>query len=137
MVSRALPAVALTAVLLVLSLATDGWIGVLGCAAVALSVPRLLSRGWWHYVRFGERLHPPVAARFVEAGDHRVELSDVGPRYIYVIKALRTVAGLDLLSAKLMADEVPSIVAEGISLASAEAITRELADAGATARVLA
>ena len=52
-----------------------------------------------------------------------------------MIKVVRAVTGLGLKEAKDLVDGAPKAVKEGISKADAEAIQKQLAEAGATAEI--
>ena len=64
-----------------------------------------------------------------EWGD--VELAEVGPNKVKVIKVVREVTGLGLKEAKEMVDGAPKVVKEGASKAEAEDIKTKLEAEGA------
>ena len=76
----------------------------------------------------------PVAAA-VEAAEEKTEfdviLTKTGEKKIEVIKIVRAITGLGLKEAKDLVDGAPSSVKEGIPKAEAEAIKKQLEDAGA------
>ena len=60
-----------------------------------------------------------------------VELAEVGPNKVKVIKVVREVTGLGLKEAKEMVDGAPKVVKEGASKAEAEEIKTKLEAEGA------
>lgn len=66
-----------------------------------------------------------------EKTEFDVELTDFGANKIAVIKAVRTATGLGLKEAKEFVESAPKIVKEGLSKADAEALQKELEEAGA------
>lgn len=76
----------------------------------------------------------PVAS--VEKAEEKTEfsvmLSAVGASKVNVIKVVRTVTGLGLKEAKDLVDGAPKVVKEGVSKEDAEAIQKQLTEAGAT-----
>ena len=60
-----------------------------------------------------------------------VELAEVGPNKVKVIKVVREVTGLGLKEAKEMVDGAPKVVKEGASKAEAEDIKTKLEAEGA------
>ena len=60
-----------------------------------------------------------------------VELTEVGPNKVKVIKVVREVTGLGLKEAKEMVDGAPKVVKEGASKAEAEDIKTKLEAEGA------
>ena len=71
-----------------------------------------------------------AAAGAAEAAEEKdefdVELAEVGPNKVKVIKVVREVTGLGLKEAKEMVDGAPKIVKEGASKAEAEDIKTKL-----------
>ena len=67
----------------------------------------------------------------VEKDDFDVELTEVGPNKVKVIKVVREVTGLGLKEAKEMVDGAPKVVKEGASKAEAEDIKTKLEAEGA------
>jgi len=59
-------------------------------------------------------------------------LSAIGQSKVGVIKAVRAITGLGLKEAKDLVDSAPKVVKEGISKEDAEAIQKQLTEAGAT-----
>lgn len=83
-----------------------------------------------------------AAAPTAEAGaaaeeqtEFDVVLASGGEKKVNVIKVVRAATGLGLKEAKAMVDGAPSVVKEGISKADAEALKKELEEAGATVEV--
>jgi len=73
-----------------------------------------------------------AAEKEEEQSEFSVMLSTVGASKVNVIKVVRTVTGLGLKDAKDLVDGAPKVVKEGVSKADAEAIQKQLTDAGAT-----
>ena len=75
------------------------------------------------------------AAGAAEAAEEKdefdVELAEVGPNKVKVIKVVREVTGLGLKEAKEMVDGAPKVVKEGASKAEAEDIKTKLEAEGA------
>ena len=67
-----------------------------------------------------------------EKTEFDIELTGVGEKKINVIKVVRTITSLGLKEAKELADNAPSIVKEAVSKDDAEAIKKQLEEAGAT-----
>lgn len=72
----------------------------------------------------------PAAAE-EEKDSFNVELAEVGPNKISVIKVVREVAALGLKEAKDLVDAAPKIVKEGLKKPEAEALKKKLEEAGA------
>ena len=66
-----------------------------------------------------------------EKDEFDVELTEVGPNKVKVIKVVREVTGLGLKEAKEVVDGVPKVVKEGASKAEAEEIKTKLEGEGA------
>jgi len=73
-----------------------------------------------------------AAAEPAEQTEFTVELTEVGPGKIAVIKAVREVTGLDLKGAKDLVDGAPKAIKEKVSEAEANEIKAKLEEAGAT-----
>ena len=73
-----------------------------------------------------------AAEKAEEQSEFSVMLSAVGASKVNVIKIVRTVTGLGLKEAKDLVDGAPKVVKEGVSKADAEAIQKQLTEAGAT-----
>lgn len=71
------------------------------------------------------------AAAAEEKTEFDVELTEVGPNKVKVIKVVREVTGLGLKEAKEMVDGAPKVVKEGASKAEAEEIKTKLEAEGA------
>ena len=67
-----------------------------------------------------------------EQTEFSVMLSAVGESKVGVIKAVRAITGLGLKEAKDLVDGAPKVVKEGVSKEDAEAIQKQLTEAGAT-----
>ena len=66
-----------------------------------------------------------------EKTEFDVELTEVGPNKVKVIKVVREATGLGLKEAKAVVDEAPKMVKEGASKAEAEEIKTKLEAEGA------
>ena len=70
-----------------------------------------------------------------EKTEFNVVLTDAGANKVSVIKAVREITGLGLKEAKDLVDGAPKAVKEGIPKADAEALKKQLEDAGAKVEV--
>jgi large subunit ribosomal protein L7/L12 len=59
----------------------------------------------------------------------------VGDKKIQVIKEVRAITSLGLKEAKDLVEKVPGVVKEGIPKEEAEAISKQLTEAGATVEI--
>ncbi len=75
------------------------------------------------------------AAAAAEQTEFTVMLTAAGEQKVGVIKVVRTITGLGLKEAKDLVDGAPKPVKEGISKADADAIAKQLIEAGATAEI--
>src|SRR5512146_3364158 len=75
------------------------------------------------------------AAAAAEQTEFTVILKAAGDQKVNVIKVVRAITGLGLKEAKDLVDGAPKVVKEGISKADADAIAKQLIEAGATAEV--
>ena len=66
-----------------------------------------------------------------EKDEFDVELAEVGPNKVKVIKVVREITGLGLKEAKEVVDGAPKVVKEGVSKAEAEEIKAKLEAEGA------
>jgi len=76
-----------------------------------------------------------AAAAAEEQTEFTVVLTAAGDKKVEVIKVVRAVTGLGLKEAKDLVDGAPKPVKEGISKADAEALKKQLEDAGAKVEV--
>ena len=76
-----------------------------------------------------------AAAAAEEQTEFTVVLAGVGDKKVEVIKVVRAVTGLGLKEAKDLVDGAPKPVKEGIAKADAEAIKKQLEDAGAKVEI--
>jgi large subunit ribosomal protein L7/L12 len=76
-----------------------------------------------------------AAAAAVEQTAFTVVLKAAGDQKVNVIKVVRTITGLGLKEAKDLVDGAPKPVKEGVSKADADAIAKQLTEAGATAEI--
>ena len=70
-----------------------------------------------------------------EKTEFTVMLTGVGDNKVNVIKVVRAVTGLGLKEAKDLVDGAPKAVKEGISKADAEAIAKQISEAGGKAEL--
>jgi large subunit ribosomal protein L7/L12 len=76
-----------------------------------------------------------AAAAAEEKTEFTVMLNSAGAQKVNVIKVVRAVTGLGLKEAKDLVDGAPKPVKEGVSKADAEALLKQLTEAGATAEM--
>ncbi len=67
-----------------------------------------------------------------EKTEFNVELTEVGPNKVKVIKIVRDYTGLGLKEAKDLVDGAPSIIKEAVSKAEADDLIAKLKEEGAT-----
>ena len=80
----------------------------------------------------------PVAAAEAgaeEASEVNVILASAGANKIAVLKEVRAITGLGLKEAKDLVDGAPKAVKEGVKKEEAEAIKKQLEEAGATVEI--
>ena len=70
-----------------------------------------------------------------EQTEFTVMLTGAGENKVNTIKVVRTITGLGLKEAKDLVDGAPKAVKEGVSKADADAIAKQLIEAGATCEV--
>ena len=70
-----------------------------------------------------------------EKTEFDVELTEIGPNKVKVIKIVRDNTGLGLKEAKELVDKAPSIIKEGIPKAEAEDLVKQLEAEGAKGTV--
>ena len=75
------------------------------------------------------------AGAAAEQTEFSVMLSSAGASKVNVIKVVRAITGLGLKEAKDLVDGAPKLVKEGVSKADADAILKQLIEAGATAEI--
>ena len=75
------------------------------------------------------------AAAAAEQTEFTVVLKSAGDAKVNVIKVVRAITGLGLKEAKDLVDGAPKVLKEGVSKADADAIAKQLIEAGATAEV--
>jgi large subunit ribosomal protein L7/L12 len=79
---------------------------------------------------------PGAAAAVVEEKtEFDVILTGAGENKVNTIKVVRTITGLGLKEAKDLVDGAPKPVKEGVSKADADAVAKQLIEAGATCEV--
>ncbi|HSN40079.1 MAG TPA: 50S ribosomal protein L7/L12 [Burkholderiales bacterium] len=76
-----------------------------------------------------------AAAAAEEKTEFTVILTNAGANKVNTIKVVRAVTGLGLKEAKDLVDGAPKPVKEGISKADADALAKQLTEAGATAEI--
>lgn len=76
-----------------------------------------------------------AAAAVEEQTEFTVILQAAGEKKVEVIKVVRAATGLGLKEAKDMVDGAPKAIKEGVSKADAEALKKQLEDAGAKVEV--
>ena len=77
----------------------------------------------------------PAEAAAEEASEVSVILASAGANKIAVLKEVRAITGLGLKEAKDLVDGAPKAVKEGIKKEDAEAIKKQLEEAGATVEI--
>ena len=77
----------------------------------------------------------PAAAAVEEQTEFDVILTAAGANKVSVIKAVRGATGLGLKEAKALVDGAPASVKEAVSKEEAEALKKELEEAGAAVEV--
>lgn len=75
------------------------------------------------------------AAPVEEQTEFSVVITAVGDKKIQVIKEVRAITSLGLKEAKDLVEKVPGVVKEGIPKEEAEAISKQLTEAGATVEI--
>jgi large subunit ribosomal protein L7/L12 len=75
------------------------------------------------------------AAPVEEQTEFSVLITGVGDKKIQVIKEVRTITSLGLKEAKDLVEGIPGLVKEGIPKEEAEAIAKQLTEAGATVEI--
>jgi large subunit ribosomal protein L7/L12 len=75
------------------------------------------------------------AAAVEEKTEFDVILTGAGDNKVNTIKVVRTITGLGLKEAKDLVDGAPKAVKEGVSKADADAVAKQLIEAGATCEV--
>ncbi len=79
---------------------------------------------------------PGAAAEAVEEKtEFDVELTEIGPNKVKVIKVVRDYTGLGLKEAKELVDGAPSVIKEGVTKAEAEDLVAKLKEEGATGTI--
>jgi large subunit ribosomal protein L7/L12 len=75
------------------------------------------------------------AAAAEEQTEFTVMLNSCGEKKVEVIKVVRAATGLGLKEAKDLVDGAPKAVKEGVTKADADALKKQLEDAGATVEI--
>ena len=76
-----------------------------------------------------------AAAAAEEKTEFTVNLTNAGPNKVSVIKVVRAVTGLGLKEAKDLVDGAPKAVKEGVSKADADAILKQITEAGGAGEI--
>lgn len=76
-----------------------------------------------------------AAAAAAEQTEFTVVLTGAGDSKVNVIKVVRAITGLGLKEAKDLVDGAPKPLKEGVSKADADAMLKQLVEAGATAEI--
>ena len=76
-----------------------------------------------------------AAAAAEEKTEFTVNLTNAGPNKVNVIKVVRAVTGLGLKEAKDLVDGAPKAVKEGVSKADADAILKQITEAGGAGEI--
>ncbi|MBO5739367.1 50S ribosomal protein L7/L12 [bacterium] len=77
----------------------------------------------------------PAEAASEEASEVNVILASAGANKIAVLKEVRAITGLGLKEAKDLVDAAPKAIKEGVKKEEAEAIKKQLEEAGATIEI--
>ena len=77
----------------------------------------------------------PAEAAAEEASEVNVILASAGANKIAVLKEVRAITGLGLKEAKDLVDAAPKAIKEGVKREDAEAIKKQLEEAGATVEI--
>ncbi|MEO6421976.1 MAG: 50S ribosomal protein L7/L12 [Candidatus Nitrotoga sp.] len=76
-----------------------------------------------------------AATAAAEQTEFTVMLTSAGSSKVNVIKVVRAITGLGLKEAKDLVDGAPKAVKEGVNKADADAVLKQLIEAGATAEI--
>ena len=82
-----------------------------------------------------EKFGVSAAAAAEEQTEFTVMLNSAGEKKVEVIKVVRAATGLGLKEAKDLVDGAPKAVKEGIAKADAEALKKQLEEAGAAVEI--
>ena len=77
----------------------------------------------------------PAEAATEEASEVNVILASAGANKIAVLKEVRAITGLGLKEAKDLVDAAPKAIKEGVKKEEAEALKKQLEEAGATVEI--
>jgi large subunit ribosomal protein L7/L12 len=77
----------------------------------------------------------PAAEAAEEQTEFDVILTGAGPNKVSAIKAVRSATGLGLKEAKALVEAAPTPVKEGVSKEEAEALSKDLTEAGAEVEI--
>ena len=76
-----------------------------------------------------------AVAEVEEQTEFTVELTEIGPEKIKIIKVVRELTGLGLKEAKDLVDGAPAIIKEGIEKPEADAIAKQIEEVGGKATI--
>ena len=85
--------------------------------------------------KFGVSAAAMAAPAAAEQTEFTVVLAKAGDSKVNVIKVVRAITGLGLKEAKDLVDGAPKAVKEGVSKADADAMAKQLIEAGATVEI--
>lgn len=74
---------------------------------------------------------PAGGAEEEEKTEFNIELTEIGPNKVKVIKVVREITGLGLKEAKDLVDAAPKVIKEGVSKAEAEELKTKIEAEGA------
>ena len=74
---------------------------------------------------------PAGGAEEEEKTEFNIELTEIGPNKVKVIKAVREITGLGLKDAKDLVDAAPKVIKEGVSKVEAEELKTKIEAEGA------
>lgn len=101
----------------------------------AAELAKMLEEAWGVSAAAAVAVAAPVAGAAAPAAEEKSEfninLKDVGPNKIQVIKVVREITGLGLTEAKAVVESAPKVIKEGVAKAEAEAMKKKLEETGA------
>lgn len=101
----------------------------------AAELAKMLEEAWGVSAAAAVAVAAPAAGAAAPAAEEKSEfninLKDVGPNKIQVIKVVREITGLGLTEAKAVVESAPKVIKEGVAKADAEAMKKKLEETGA------
>lgn len=101
----------------------------------AAELAKMLEEAWGVSAAAAVAVAAPVAGAAAPAAEEKSEfninLKDVGPNKIQVIKVVREITGLGLTEAKAVVESAPKVIKEGVAKAEAESMKKKLEETGA------